>query len=141
MSTCATVDCRFLRLNIGFKPQNVRWDESVDLGLWNFGSSALITETESERKTNKCLKFPGDFSGEFIRNDFSWLVARCSAIMSVVVGWIAFVLLCIMGINSDLLPSHTKSLMRIHLNWKQWVLMMNVMLLVSEALKFCLFMI
>ena len=91
----SSVDCEFVRVNIGFTPSNSAWNQSsyVDLGLFHYQSESLQADILYPEllKVEGCRTYPQDFQSQFMEGDRTWDVARMMALVSGSAGMLATV--------------------------------------------------
>jgi hypothetical protein len=79
LSTTASLTCRFIEVDIGFIPANIKFASSkIQLGPFAY-------------ERGKCLSYPEDFSKLFIHGQSSWRASRVAAVVNIVLGFFVFI--------------------------------------------------
>ena len=90
MSSSAALGCQFVRIDVGFKPTNMRLRaEGVEVGVWSFSSEAIAYDEGDTRMG--CLKYPQGFSKRFITGDSKWVCARFAGVVGMMAGFVVLV--------------------------------------------------
>jgi len=95
----SSLDCNFIRVNVGFTPFNEEWSEpSFNVGFWTHQTDPLHSQNSTEiEKTNPLLSFKGcepystGFHKSFIQGDRAWTAASIMAYCSGIAGLTAMV--------------------------------------------------
>ena len=78
----ATIDCDFIKVDVGFIPANAAWNQSTaSIGIFQYSVYAeanLIDDLAVEG----CTRFSQHFEASFVENDRTWEVTRIMAYIS-----------------------------------------------------------
>ena len=78
LSTTSSLTCRFMEVDIGFSPENVKFNSTkIQVGPFAYGSG-------------QCLSYPNDFTKVFIDGRSSWRASRIASIVNIVLGFLVF---------------------------------------------------
>lgn len=128
-SIYSSLSCKFIKCQIGFTPTNINIEEMyMNIGLWSFES--VLSTGESS-----CLRYPADFSADFIQGRIIWSVSRVIGMMNMILGWISIVIIC-MG-NSRLEQFSCFAWARRY--WLFWTFATSFILVLSEAINLFVF--
>lgn len=94
----SSLDCHFLRVNIGFTPANEEWsDPQIDVGFWSYHGDEGVVDNQPPFRNDKiyilpgCTEYSPEFSDFFIGGDKAWSAAKIMGMTSGVAGAIACV--------------------------------------------------
>jgi hypothetical protein len=91
----SSVDCEYMRVNVGFQPTNDYWNKSENLGVgfWFFQSNENNGDEAAWRQAYLpgCQRFDDTFEAALFENDSTWSAARVAAMVSACASGVAFV--------------------------------------------------
>ena len=75
--------CDFIRVDVGFTPSNIGWNNStLELGLFLFQSGEEDTNKYYAAFVDGCRPFSEEFVDDFVEDDRTWRVAQIMAYVS-----------------------------------------------------------
>lgn len=135
LSSFATLSCRYVTCNVGFKPLNVNFQQSaIEFGFWSFYS-------QSGEGTMRCMRYPADFAEMFIVQDSMWIAARIIGVVNILIGSLVLVILSI-TVGQKVLQRYYeqsidfKFILFFEKRWKDITLFCSILLLLWELVKF-----
>lgn len=130
LSSYASLSCKFMTCNLDFIPINIKIGQTdLNVGPWAF--SALSGDGDNIR----CLRYPNDFSEIYIETDSWWKATRATSVLTIVIGWIGFVVISVAVSRTSAIVS-TRFFQILDTYWKVCIIGLAILLIILECVMF-----
>lgn len=130
LSSYSSLSCKFMKCDIDFIPINIKIGQTdPKFGPWAF----LALSGDGDNKI--CSRYPSDFKKKYIESDYRWKATRATSVLTIIIGWIGLVIICI-GVSRIKFILSMKWIQIIDTYWKGFTIGTSTLLLILETVMF-----